>query len=189
MSSCSSYRSFWESLTMWGSRLTFLFIQGFHPDTQHVTLGPHFKLMPLPYFPRHYKEISHQLVTHLLACMLGRHPTLVSTHIRVQNGLIGSLCCFWSPSSNCFFFSTDLVMVTLLYIWYLIGLFPLIDFNCQWSHTCRNFYGTSFTDLPFDELVDKFTRSIGTISSWEHVAFLLYWLCCHIFCLPITFVS
>ena len=43
----------------------------------------------------------------------------------VNSELIGALSCFWSASTNCFFFPFSPISVTLLDIYYLTGLSPL----------------------------------------------------------------
>ncbi|KAI3443164.1 uncharacterized protein J3R85_000058 [Psidium guajava] len=94
-------------------------------------------------------------------------------------GILGSVICFWSPSTNCFFFPWGPMSITLLDVHVIAGFMPT-GVAVKDIGTPR--YLKSVNDnnvLAYGSFINTFRRSTGQVDDDEHAAFLLYWLSKH----------
>ncbi|XP_048136107.1 uncharacterized protein LOC115748489 isoform X2 [Rhodamnia argentea] len=103
-------------------------------------------------------------------------------------GLLGSVICFWSPSTNCFFFPWGPMSITLLDVHVIAGFVPT-GVAVKDIGSPRYLKSVNDNVLAYGSFMNSFRRPTGQVDDEEHAAFLLYWLSKHVFFHPILRVS
>ncbi|XP_056161654.1 uncharacterized protein LOC130135866 isoform X2 [Syzygium oleosum] len=90
-------------------------------------------------------------------------------------GLLGSVVCLWSPSTNCFFFPWGPMSITLLDVHAIAGFMPT-GLAVKDIGSPRYLESIDDNALSYGSFMNTFRQPSGQVEDDEHTAFLLYWL-------------
>lgn len=90
---------------------------------------------------------------------------------RLHNSLLGAFASFGSPFTNCFFFRSSLISITLLDVFAITGLSPFSEDPSQ-SNLSECPFAASFKDSSYGPFITQHMKTSGKVSSTEHTAFL-----------------